>query len=201
MKKIKHFALGIISAILVTAGLYSCNNEEVNNPQQENTEQNPNLQSRSDGDVLIAYDDEGTINLLFDKNDFEASLTSEEIFAEVENIEIEEDILTIIGKKSGDFSLIAFQAELIRDGNNLYFPDPEIPELPITTFATHECNGSGCSSCSFVYEIKSNGKNGKIIGCDCNDTGSCDHKITDKDQADKNKDTAKTILEILKSIF
>src|SRR5690606_3609375 len=46
MKKIKIFALGIIGATLITTGLYSCSNEEVNNPQQENTEQNTNLQSK-----------------------------------------------------------------------------------------------------------------------------------------------------------
>src|SRR5690606_8943878 len=47
MKKIKIFALGIIGATLITTGLYSCSNDEVNNPQQENTEQNTNLQSKA----------------------------------------------------------------------------------------------------------------------------------------------------------
>ncbi|WLD24391.1 hypothetical protein NU10_03025 [Flavobacterium dauae] len=46
MKRIKFFALGVIGAALITTGLYSCSNDEVNNPQQESTEQTSNLQSK-----------------------------------------------------------------------------------------------------------------------------------------------------------
>ncbi|RRA95410.1 hypothetical protein [Paenimyroides viscosum] len=211
MKKFKIFAFSILGAALVTIGLYSCSNEETLNSNQDDSEQIANLQSRSDGDALIAHIDGANLVPQIDLYEFESELISSLIFEEIESIEIVSDLnpetneyesyLNIIGKNPVNYSLTAFQTELIKDGNYLYFPDPETPELPITTFATHECDGNGCSSCSFVYEIKSNGKKGKITGCDCNDTGSCDHKVTDKDQADKNKDTAKTVLEILKAIF
>lgn len=204
MKKLKLFALGILSVAFLVVGLYACSNDETNNSQQENTEQKSNLQSREEGNTKIGKitnHESGDAVFTIDTERFKNTILEYDLVAEIESIEIDDTYLTIIGKDTEDFSLIAFQAKLIKDGNYLYFPDPETPELPITTFATHECDGNGCSSCSFVYEIKPNGKKGKITGCDCNDTGSCDHKVTDKDQSDKNKETFKSILEILKSIF
>lgn len=47
MKKIKHFALGITGAALVTFGLYACSNDELQNSQQENAEQNSAIQGKS----------------------------------------------------------------------------------------------------------------------------------------------------------
>ncbi|WCM41533.1 hypothetical protein MG290_11310 [Flavobacterium sp. CBA20B-1] len=43
MKKIKHLALCIIGATLVTASLFSCSNEDINSQNQENTESSTNL--------------------------------------------------------------------------------------------------------------------------------------------------------------
>jgi len=51
MKKIKIFTFSILSAVLVTIGLYACNNEETNNLHQENMKQIPPLQSKSDGSI------------------------------------------------------------------------------------------------------------------------------------------------------
>lgn len=47
MNRIKFFALGVIGAVLITTGLYSCSNDEINTPKQGNTEQEVNLQSKA----------------------------------------------------------------------------------------------------------------------------------------------------------
>lgn len=201
MKKFKNFGLGIVGATLLIVGLVSCTNDESNKTIENGAKDESIFKSKTSSNLLIANYSDHKISLLFDKNDLEASLISEGIFAEVESIEIEEGFLTIIGKDIDSFKLQAFQVELIKTENEYYYPNPEDTNLPVTTFATHECDGDKCSSCSFLYATKPNGKRGNIIGCDCNDTGSCDHKMIDKDKSDKNKETAKTILEILKSIF
>jgi len=208
MKKFKIFAFSILAIAFITIGLYSCSNEETHHSNQGDSEQMSNLQSKSVGDVLIANTDGTNVNPQIDLYEFESKLISASIFEEIESIVIDskldpitnghESYLTIIGKKHGDFSLTAFQAELVKDGSNLYFPNPETPGLPITTFAEHTCAGKGCGSCAFVR--KDNKKNGKITGCTCGDDdgGSCDHTVKDTDTSDKVKDVAKTVLEILK---
>lgn len=195
MNRLKLFVLGITGAVLVTAGLYACSNDEANNTQKDNTEQTFIIQGKSDGDALIARDDsDGNLTLLFDEDEFKEDLLNQGIFSEVESIEVGEDLLTIIGKSTDDFSLIAFQTELIREGNDLYFPDPNNSELPSTTFSEHICTGSSCSSCNFT---RSGGPHSKITGCLCNSGGgTCNHTVSTKDTLDKVLDIAVKILGI-----
>ena len=48
MKKIKHLALGLLGAALLTTGLYSCSDEEANHLQQEDVKtENADLKSKS----------------------------------------------------------------------------------------------------------------------------------------------------------
>lgn len=201
MKKLKQLVLGMLSATFLTVGLFACSNDEVNNMQNETTDITTELKTKTGSDVLIAQDQSGSTTpvFLFDSNLMKRDLVSQGIFAEVESIEIGENLLTIIGKNINTFDLVAFQVELVKIGDKYYFPNPDNPNLPITTFASHECNGVDCSSCAFEYALKPNGKpSGKIIGCKCNVVGICNHKITDKDQSDKNKETAKTFIDIIK---
>lgn len=199
MNRLKLFALGITGAVLVTAGLYACSNDEANNTQKDNTEQTSIIQGKSTGDALIARDDsDGTLTLLFDQDEFKEDLVNQGIFAEVESIEVGEDRLTIIGKSADDFSLMAFQTELIREGNALYFPDPNNSDLPNTTFASHSCTGSSCSSCSFTRS-GNGGIFSKITGCQCNTAGgACNHSVSSKDTLDLVIDIAVKILGIFK---
>lgn len=195
MNRLKLFALGITGAVLVTAGLYACSNDEANNTQKDNTEQTSIIQGKSTGDALIARDDsDGTLTLLFDQDEFKEDLVNQGIFAEVESIEVGEDLLTIIGKSADDFSLTAFQTELIREGNALYFPDPNNSDLPNTTFSKHNCTGASCSSCSFT---RSGGSLSKITGCQCNTAGgACNHTVSAQDTLDTILDIAVKILGI-----
>lgn len=197
MNRLKLFVLGITGAVLVAAGLFACSNDEANNTQKDNTEQRSILQGKSTEDVLIASNnDDGTLTLLFDKDQFKEDLLNQGIFSEVESIEIGENRLTIIGKSTDDFSLMAFQTELIKEGNDLYFPDPNNSELPNTTFAKHSCAGASCSSCSF---IRSGGIFSKITGCECNTTGgSCNHTVSSQDTLDTVIDIAIKVLGIFK---
>lgn len=91
MNRLKLFVLGITGAVLVAAGLFACSNDEANNTQKDNTEQRSILQGKSTEDVLIASNnDDGTLTLLFDKDQFKEDLLNEGIFSEVESIEIGE---------------------------------------------------------------------------------------------------------------
>ena len=47
MKKVKHLALSLICATLVTASLFSCSNEENNDNSSNNLEETIKLASRS----------------------------------------------------------------------------------------------------------------------------------------------------------
>lgn len=201
MKRLKQFALGILGTAFLSVGLFACSNDETNNLSQDTNGLANELKSRIIEDVAIAQEQPGqnTLKLLFDSNQMKKDLVDEGIFAEVESIDVGEGLFTIIGKNTNTYELVAFQVELLKIGDKYYYPNPNNPDLPNTTFATHKCNGDKCSSCSFVYETKPNGKpSGKIIGCNCNDSGKCNHEMTDKDKTDKIIDIAKSISEIIK---
>src|SRR5690554_3474136 len=125
MLKIKHLVLGVAGAALITVGLFSCSNEETNNSQHENTEQNFGTQNtitssssippREDGIPVGIITGGDTANFAYNPTDvINGILTqADPVFIEIESIEIDDTYLTIIGKDGDDFSLLAFQAELI----------------------------------------------------------------------------------------
>lgn len=134
---------------------------------------------------------------MFNKEQLEIDLVQEGVFAEVESIEIGKNRLTVIGKDTNDFSLMAFQGELIKEGNELYFPNPNNPELPNTTFAKHSCVGASCSSCSFLRS-GNGGIFSKITGCQCESGGTCNHTVSAQDPLDTVIDIAVKVLALLK---
>lgn len=195
MRNFKTITLGILGAALLSFGLYACSNDESANTKQENSEQINALQSKSGSDKLIARQvSEGDAILLFDSKQLKLDLVKEGLFAEVESIEVGENLLTIIGKDVKDFSLNAFQTELTRKGNELYFPNPNNPDLPITTFAKHTCAGNNCSSCDFT---RKGGSLSKITGCKCNGGGSCNHTKSGQDVADTVKDVLQIAVKVV----
>ena len=188
MNKLKLFVLGITGAVFVTAGLYACSNDEANNPQQENPSIALSAKSSQEiGATPIGNIENGKAIPLYKEDLLKANLISKGFFAEIESIDLEygydsenkEDVayFTIIGKNASDFSLEAFQAELIVDGNVLIMPDPRTPELPITTFAKHSCAGAPCNSCEFT---RTGFLNLRITGCKCNEKKEgtrCNHGL------------------------
>lgn|SRR5690606_22302635 len=195
MKNFKKITLGLLGAAILSLGLYACSNDETTNSKQENSEQNNTLQSKSETNVLIARQvSESSAILLFDSKQLKLDLVEEGLFAEVESIEVGENLLTIIGKDVKDYSLSAFQTELIKDGNELYFPNPNDPDLPVTTFAKHTCAGNGCSSCDFT---RKGGSLSKITGCACNGDGTCNHTKSGQDVADTVKDVVEIAVKVV----
>ena len=187
MKKIKIFTFSLLAIAFTAIGLYSCSNEETLQSNHESAEQISNLQSRSDGSTHIGNIENGAAIPLYDKDLLKANLVLNGLFAEIESIDLDygydsennQDIaiLTMIGKNTNDFSLEAFQAELIVDGNILILPDPTNPDLPVTTFAKHSCAGAPCNSCAFT---RTGFLNLKITGCKCNEKKEgtrCNHGI------------------------
>jgi|SRR5690606_822762 len=153
MKRLKQFALGILGTAFLSVGLFACSNDETNNLSQDTNGLANELKSRIIEDIAVAQEQPGqnTLKLLFDSNQMKKDLVDEGIFAEVESIDVGEGLFTIIGKNTNTYELVAFQVELLKIGDKYYYPTPNNPDLPNTTFATHKCNGDKCSSCSFVY--------------------------------------------------
>jgi len=192
MRKIKIFAFSILGAALVTIGLYSCSNDEVNSLQQEDSSITLSAKSNQEIEAIaIGNIENGNAIPLYNKDLLETNLVSKGLFAEIESIDLDYGydsennqhiaFFTIIGKNTSDFSLESFQAELVVDGNFLIIPDPTTPDLPVTTFAKHSCNGKNCRKCSF----ERTGIFGwRIVGCNpCGAVneegkpGGCDHNL------------------------
>lgn len=197
MTKFRKWALGVAGAILIVVGLFSCDNDEVNNPQREETQttmtttsiENDSIPLRDDG-FPIGFMEGDTPEFIINPTDLlnEILVQGTDIFVEVESVEINGEYLTVIGKDAEDLSALAFQAELIFDDNGfIYFPDPDI--VPIEVFATHKCDGQNCTGCSFKED-----ENEKIIGCNCAGKGDssqpggyCNHSSTEMTGWDKAK--------------
>lgn len=169
MKKIKHYALGLLSAVLVTAGLHACSNEEANNPQQKEFSTTVSAKSSDDFERgAVAVIEDGEAVPLYDETRLNITLVTEGFFAEIESIglvygfnpEVEEyeAFLTIVAKETVDLSLVAIEIDLIRDGGQLFIMNPEIvPHL----FNKHSCIGYNCRSCAFTRR----GFFRRITGC------------------------------------
>ncbi|MDQ8015125.1 MAG: hypothetical protein REI96_21950 [Flavobacterium nitrogenifigens] len=192
MNKLKKITLGIIGATLVTVGIFACSNDELNSPIHN--ELSNTLSAKSTQEIektVIGNIKTGIATPLYNKDLLKTNLISKGLFAEIESIDLDYGydsennqhvaFFTIIGKNASNFSLEAFQAELIVDGNILIMPDPTTPDLPVTTFAKHSCNGKNCRKCSF----ERTGFLGlRIVGCNpCGAVnepgkpGGCDHNL------------------------
>lgn len=198
MKNLKHLALGIIGAIFLTASLFACSNDEVNKTVQENV--NMHLSAKTNENIkptAIGLIESEIAVTLFNKEILTKKLISGDLFVEIESIDLDYGFdsendehvayLTIIGKNSNDFSLEAFQAKLVKEGDLLIIQDPIAQP---TLFAKHSCAGSPCTSCSFT---RTGFLNLKITGCACNqdkEGATCNHSI--------NGGT--TTLEIVKTV-
>lgn len=199
MKRLKQFALGILGTAFLSVGLFACSNEDTNNLSQDTNELATEFKSKTNEDVAIAQDQPGqnSVKLLFDSNQMKKDLVDEGIFAEVESIDVGEGLFTIIGKNTNTYELVAFQVELLKIGDKYYFPNPNNPDLPNTTFAKHKCTGVNCSSCSFT---RKGGSLSKITGCACNDEkedSKCNHEISGQDVSDSVKDAIDTAIKII----
>lgn len=185
MKRIKLYALGLLSAGLLTVGLYACSNDDTGELQQETTA-TMSVNSNEDFEkvAMATVEDNDVVTPLYDEAKLKESLVSEGFYAEVESIELEyyfnndtkkqEAFFTIVAKSKDDFMLEAFVADLVIDGGKIFMMNPN--SAP-TLFMNHKCEGSGCSSCDFTRD-----KWLKITGCKCavktTEGGSCDHTKT-----------------------
>ena len=70
MSKIKHFVLGILGVVLITAGLFSCNNKEQGKFDRKAV-------ATTKGDVATP---------LYDEDAVKTTLVSEGLFTEVESV-------------------------------------------------------------------------------------------------------------------
>ncbi len=182
MKKIKQIALGVLGAGLLITGLFACSSEENTNIVEEDIK-SINQQNKGIDDFKVGkINSDSTVEFTIDVELLKSEILKYDIVAEIENVEINNTYLTVIGKDIEDFSLVYFQAKLIKDGNSLYFPNPENSDL-MTTFNSNTCAGSNCTGCSFQKDDK-----GKITGCNCSGTGDpsggkvgyCNHTVTDE---------------------
>lgn len=192
MKRLKQIALGVLGAGLLITGLFACSNDESNNPKQENEEQKSILQSKSLSNIKIGEIVNGEVRPLFKSEDFKTEFLKSNLLAEVEDVELNENYLTIIGKDKNDFSLVAIQVELTKDGSDLFFPSIE---PPMQVLETHKCAGSNCSKCSFIRD-----KNDKIQGCKCGENvkgKSCNHSVEDEG----NSGMYMQALQIIATVF
>lgn len=160
------------------------------------------IKSITTDNILIARDvsESDQPILLYDSKQLKEDLVRSNVFAGVESIEVGDNLLTIIGKNIKNYNLESFQVELIKFEGGYYFPNPNNPDLPKTTFAKHECSGSPCSSCDF---IRRGGRLSAITGCDCkdevgdgDDKGKCNHKKSGQDVLDTAKDVIDTATKV-----
>lgn len=70
MKKIKNFALGILGAVCLTAGLHSCNNDEANSARQEKTEQKSLKSATIVSNLKVGKMEDGRVIPYFDPETF-----------------------------------------------------------------------------------------------------------------------------------
>jgi hypothetical protein len=157
MRHIKHYALGLMGAALLTAGLYSCSNEESTNFQQEESSATVRLKSNNNFEGgPIAVIDNGVARPLYDEVSVKADLIAENVFESIESIELvyginpdtnnEEAFLTVIGVDKTTSQVVAIVADLTIDGDKLIIENPDTHQQ---AFAANTCNGVNCRSCQF----------------------------------------------------
>ena len=190
MKRIKLYALGLLSAGLLTVGLYACSNDDRDNSRQE-SEQLQNTVFSAETNIKIGRIEKGKVKAFFNPEDFKREFLKYDLLEEIESVELSENYLTIIGKDKQDFSLVALQVKLEKVGSDLYFPSFEDATQVLTT---NKCSGNSCSSCDFTRNEKK-----EITGCKCDSTGTCNHTKTD--EGNDGLDTAEKVISIISAII
>lgn len=172
MSKIKHFVLGIVGVVLITAGLFSCNNKEQGKFDRKAV-------ATINGDVATP---------LYDEDAVKTTLVSEGLFTEVESVVLvygfnsDENknyaLLTIIGKNTSDL-LQAFEAKLMVNNDKLIMVNPAIDS---DLFTIHTCDNVNCNICDFATDQWQ-----RITGCkscaaddliEQDQTAFCNHSIS-----------------------
>lgn len=172
MSKIKHFVLGIVGVVLITAGLFSCNNKEQGKFDRKAV-------ATINGDVATP---------LYDEDAVKTTLVSEGLFTEVESVVLvygfnsDENknyaLLTIIGKNTSDL-LQAFEAKLMVNNDKLIMVNPAIDS---DLFTIHTCNNVNCNNCDFATDQWQ-----RVTGCkscatddfiEQDQTAFCNHSVS-----------------------
>lgn len=180
MKKL-FFKLSFIAVIIFT--FYAClSDNELNADSKENFSATArSAEPFERGKIGAIRNNEATP--LYDDIFLKTSLINEGFFTSIESVDLvygfnpdrneHEAFLTIIGQGSDGSSTVSlgYDIDLTIDGTDLYIENPDIvPNL----FKEHTCTGNPCSSCKF---IKGGFWNLKILGCECNGQGSCNHSV------------------------
>ncbi len=203
MKKIKHYALGLLGAALVTAGIIACSSEEANTTQQEPATTSWNKSGSTFTGGPVATITNGKATLIHSEADIKASLIAKGVFTDIKSIEVayglnpdtklQEAFVTIIGIETASAAPLAFVADLTINGNQLIIPNPADNQQ---AFATHTCTGNDCQWCEFdrTWFL------GRIKGCKpCSrGNGSCNHGISSGGAGTIILDASKTLVNPFK---
>lgn len=185
MKKIKHYALGLLGAALVTAGIIACSNEEANTTNSEIATTSWNKSGSSlTGPVGKIVN--GLAVPSYDEANVRAELIADGTFKTIYSIELAyeynavqknyESFMTVIGQETASSPTVAIVADLIIDGNQLIIQNPENNQQ---AFRFHECLAQNCRSCDFK---RAGGRFSRITGCkpcsvpEDSGTPACNHR-------------------------
>lgn len=190
MKKIKNYALGLLSAGLLTLGLYACTNEDANGAQNEVPGLTPQTKSTNNfKEGAIAVIRNGIAVPLYNEADLKTELVTSGAYTDVESVELAyglnpdtsqyEAFVTVIGTEAATAKVVGIVADLRIDGDKLIILNPETNQQ---AYASNSCDGTNCGWCQFDRSWFL----GRIKGCkpcsrinDENKPASCDHKTTD----------------------
>lgn len=131
----------------------------------------------------------GEVSSFIDLKQLKEGLLQMEFLQEIEAVELTKNYFTIIGKEANDFTLQAYQIELVRDGDTLYLLD----EKESLVVLKHSCAATASNAdCNFKRGEKS-----KILGCNDNGTIVCNHTIASKEINIFNEQIKKFLKEII----
>lgn len=208
MKKIKHYALGLLGAALVTAGIIACSSEEANSTQQETAATAWNKSGSTFTGGPVATITNGVAALIHSEADIKASLIAKGIFTDVESVEVayglnpdtklQEAFVTVIGKETASAAPLAIVADLTINGNQLIINNPSDNQQ---AFSTHTCIGTNCGWCQFdrTWFL------GRIKGCkpcsrviDKDSSSACNHSTSTGSAGTIILETSKTLISPFK---
>lgn len=186
MKKIKHYALGLLGAALVTVGIIACSSEEANTTQQETAATAWN-KSGSNLTGPVGQIVNGAAVPLYNEAQVKSALLADGTFTAIYDIELAyeynavqkkyESFMTVIGQETASSPTVAIVADLTINGNQLIILNPEDNQQ---AFRFHECIPQNCRSCDFQ---RAGGRFSRITGCKaCSvpgnsaETPECNHR-------------------------
>lgn len=127
MNKFKVVVFGVLSAAILTMGLFSCSDEEMINSQQENTEQMP-MQSKS---ALLSSDDGYLYAETFYGAEADISLGN---FIDLTDPDSSDGVIVTEVIVSGDTRARGYIVDDIHSGDFLYFADVDRVNDVLTTY-------------------------------------------------------------------